>query len=111
MVLEGLINGLNFRDLASLECQIVTHEAIKLDAIGLLSEGDFHWPPVVQVEPGLVSRLQTHQDEVANEVCLAQFATGGVHALEDELRVVLITAKCNVHNDKLGKSITQGCKV
>ena len=64
-------------------------KASKVHDIGRLPEGALHGSPVGLVQLSLELGLQPHQDEVANQVRLAELQTGGVHALEDQLRVVL----------------------
>ena len=71
VLLERLVDLADVRDLAGLHRQVVTHEAVEVGAVGLLSEVHLHRPPVLLVELGLELRLQAHQDEVADQVGLA----------------------------------------
>ena len=105
--LERLVDLAHVRDLARLHRQVVTHEAVEVGAVGLLPEVHLHRPPVLLVEPGLELRLQAHQDEVADQVGLAQLAPGGVQALEDELRVVLVAAERDVHDHELRQALAE----
>jgi hypothetical protein len=50
--------------------------------------------------------LQPHEDEVPDQVSLAQLPASRIHALKNELRVVLIPAECYVHYDKLCQPFT-----
>ena len=104
VVLERLVDLALARDVARLHGEVVAHEAVELGAVGLLPEVLLHRPPVLFVEPGLELGLKAHEDEVADQVGLAQLLAGRVHALEDELRVVLIAAERDVHDDQLGKA-------
>ena len=89
----------------------MAHEAVELGAVGLLPEVHLHRPPVLLVEPRLERGLEAHQDEVADQVGLAQLLAGGVHALEDELRVVLIAAERDVHDHQLGEAAADRAEV
>ncbi|EDP61538.1 hypothetical protein BAL199_13910 [alpha proteobacterium BAL199] len=84
----------------------MAHEAVELGAVGLLPEVQLHRPPVLLVEARLAPGLEAHEDEVADQVSLAQLLAGGVHALEDELRVVLVAAERDVHDHQLGEAAT-----
>src|SRR5437870_5446822 len=81
------------------------HEAVEVRGIGLLPEVHFHGPPILLVKPGLELRLQSHQDEVANQISLTQFAPRGIEALEYELWVVLIAAERDVDDYQLGQAL------
>ena len=89
----------------------MTHEAVEVLAVVLLPKGDLHRPPVLLVEARLLGGVQTHQDEVADQVSLTQRAASRVHALEDELRVVLIAAEGDVHDHELCEPLAQRRKV
>ena len=54
-----------------------------------------------------MGRLQPHQHEIPNQIRLAECPSGGIHALENQLRIVLLAAEGNVHNEQLGQSPTQ----
>ena len=95
------------RNLTRLDGQVVAHEAVEVGAVGFLPEVHLHRPPELLVEPGLQLRLQAHQDEVADQVGLAQLLAGRVHALEDELRVVLIAVERDVHDHQLRETLAQ----
>ena len=75
-------------------------------AIGLLPEVQLHRPPVFLVQPRLERGLEAHEDEVTDQVGLAQLLARRVHAFEDELRVVLVAAERNVHHHQLGEAAT-----
>ena len=104
VVLERLVDLAHAGDLAGLHGEVVAHEAVEVRAVGLLPEVQLHRPPVLLVEPRLQLGLQPHQDEVADQVGLAQLLAGRVHALEDELRVVLVAAERDVHHHQLGEA-------
>jgi hypothetical protein len=55
--------------------------------------------------------FEAHQHEVADQVRLAELPPRRVHALEDQLRVVLIATQRDVHDDELGEPVTQTDKV
>ena len=106
MALEGLVDSADVRDLtAGPERQVVTHEAVEVRAVGLLPEGDLHRPPVLLVEALLPGGVQTHQDEVADQVGLTQLAADRVHALEDELGIILITTEGDIHDHEFCESL------
>ena len=48
----------------------MTHETIKMRAIGFLPEILLHRSPELFVKPGLKNRFQSHQDEIADEIGL-----------------------------------------
>ena len=83
----------------------MTHEAVEVRTVGLLPEGDLHRPPVLLVETRLLGGVQTHQDEIADQVGLTQLAAGRVHALENELWIVLITTEGDIHDHELCKPL------
>lgn len=89
----------------------MAHEAVEVTAIGFLPEFDCHGPPMVFVQPRLMGGFQPHEDEVAHQVCLAQLTPGGVHALKDELGVVLVAAERDVYDHQLGEAFAQGRQV
>ena len=47
---------------------------------------------MVMIEPGLMLRLQSHQYIVPNQVSLAQGFAGRVHALKNQLGIILVSA-------------------
>ena len=96
--LECLVYLADVGDLAGLDRQVMAHEAVEMRAVGVLPEIHLHWPPILFVKARLQLRLQAHQDEVADEVGLAQLAASRVHALEDELRIVLFAVQGDVHD-------------
>ena len=59
----------------------------------------------------LLVRLQSHENEVADQVGLTQLTTGGIHALEYELWVVPVTVKRNVDDHELIESMTQRSEI
>ena len=69
--------------------EVVAHESVEVHHIGCLAKCLFHGPPVGVVKLRLQLGLQPHQDVVANEVGLAELQPRGVHALKDQLGVVL----------------------
>ena len=77
------LDRIKARNFASLDGQIVTHEGIKMGIVGFLSESHFHGSPKLLVQPCLKSGLKAHQNEIANEVRLAEFPPCGVHALKN----------------------------
>ena len=111
MSLERFVDFADVRDFAGLEREVVTHERVEVCTVGLLTKGDFHRPPVILVEPRLVRRLEAHQDEVADQVGLAQLTASGVHALENQLRVVLVAAQRNVHDHELREALAKAREV
>ena len=90
MSLESIVYGVYFWNIAGLNRQIMAHEAVKVSAICLLPEVQFHRPPIVLIEKSLQPRFKTHQNEIADKIGLGQLTPGRVHALENELRVVLV---------------------
>ena len=70
MPFEGVVNGIDVGNLARLDRQVMAHEAIKVGAVGFLPEIQFHRPPELFVKPRLQNWLQSHQDEIADEICL-----------------------------------------
>ena len=103
---ERLVDLAFTRDVTRAHGEVVAHEAVELAAVGLLPEVQLHRPPVLLVEARLEPGLEAHEDEVADQVSLAQLLAGGVHALEDELRVVLVAAERDVHDHQLGEAAT-----
>ncbi len=99
--LERLVNLAHVRNLARFDREIVAHEGVEVCAVRLLSEIHLHGSPELLVELGLQLRVQTHQDEVADQVGLAQLPPRRVHALEDQLRVVLIATERHVYHKQL----------
>jgi len=87
------------------------HEAVELGAIRFLPEILLHGPPVFFVQAGLKRRFEAHKDEVPNQVSLAQLLASRVHALEDELRIVLVATKRNVHDHNLRQATTYRTQV
>ena len=85
----------------------MTHEVVEVGAVGRLPEGDLHRAPVYLVEARLLRGGEAHQDEVADQVGLTQRAAGRVHALEDELRVVLIATEGDIHDHELCEPFAQ----
>ena len=59
-------------DFASLQRQVVAHESVKVGAVGILSEGKLHRPPMIFVESCLLRWFESHQYEVANQVSLTE---------------------------------------
>ena len=59
------------------------------------------------VEARLLHGGEAHQDEVADQVGLTQCAAGRVHALKDELWVVLITTEGDIHDHELCEPCAQ----
>jgi hypothetical protein len=111
VVLEGFVDLALARDLAGAHGQVVAHERIELGAVGLLPEVLLHGSPVLLVQAGLQFGLEAHQDEVPDEIGLAQLLAGRVHALEDELGVVLTAGQRDVHHDQLGEALAHGSKI
>ena len=89
----------------------MAHEGVELTAVGFLTEGLLHRAPVVGVEPVLVFGIEAHEDVIADQVGLGQLEPGRVHALEDELRVVLVSTQRDVHDDELGEPMAEGREV
>ena len=99
------------RSIARLQREVVAHEAIEGVAIGLLPEGELHRPPVVLIELRLQLVIETHEDVVADEVGLGELLAGRVHALEDELRVVLAASESDIDHQELSQAQTEWCQV
>ena len=110
MRFERVVHCVDVRNLAGLHRQVVAHEAVEVRAVGFLPEVHLHRPPELLVEPRLQLRLQAHEDEIADQVGLAQLLAGRVHALEDELRVVLIAAERDVHDHQLRQSLAHALR-
>ena len=106
--LEGAVNLAHVRNLARLGGEVMPHEGVEVHGVGRLAEALFHRAPVVLVQLGLQLGLQAHQDEIADQVGLAQLTAGGVHALEDELRVVLVAVQRHIHDGQLGDAFADG---
>src|ERR1043165_1533715 len=83
----------------------MAHECVEMGTVSLLSEVHLHRSPELLVESRLEFRLESHQNEVADEVGLTELAPRGVHAFENELRVVLISGEGNVDNHQLGQAL------
>ena len=98
MLLERFIDLIDVRDLTGFDDQIVTHEAVELVTVSLLAKTHFHRTPVLLVEVSLEVGLKPHEHEVANQVGLTKLSAGRVHALKDELRIVLISIQGNVYH-------------
>ena len=101
LVKRARLDGRNLRNLKARGAFLAKAD---LSGANLTGADLFHRPPMLFVEAGLEVRFKTHEDEVADQVGLAQFLAGRVHALEDELRVVLIAAECDVHDHQLGEA-------
>ena len=91
MPFECVVNGIDVGNLARFDRQVMAHEAIKMGAVRFLPEIQFHWPPELFVKSRLQNWLQSHQDKIADEVCLTQLFASRVHAPKNKLWVVLIT--------------------
>ncbi len=85
----------------------MAHEAVEVSTVSFLAECDLHGSPMVDIEFGLMLWRQAHQDEITDQVSLTEFAAGGVHALEDQLRVVLGAIKGNIYNHELVEPVAQ----
>ena len=89
--LERDIDISHIGNFAGFRRQIVAHESVKMNEVGSLPKSLFHRTPMALVKLGLQLGLKSHQYVVADEVRLAEFQPGGVHALKDHLWVVLRT--------------------
>lgn len=63
-----------------------------------------HRVPVPLVDARLVGRRQVHQHEVPDEVRLGELLAGGVHRLEDELRVVDPSGELEIDDHELSEA-------
>src|SRR6185369_10530548 len=90
----------DIRNISGVNSQMVPHETVEMGIVGVLAKAEFHRSPELFVEPGLQCWLQTHKNEVSNQICLAQLSAGGIHALENELRIVLIPAEGNIYHNQ-----------
>jgi hypothetical protein len=102
VLLEHLIDQIEARYLSSLEGEEIPHEGAELAAaVGLLAKRQLHRPPVQGVEPLLKVGRLSHQHIVADQVGLGELPAGGVHALEDQLGIVLIAGEGHIHHQQL----------
>ena len=76
-----------------------------MNGVGSLPEPLLHRSPIAFVQLGLKLWLQTHEDEVADEVGLAQLKARRVHTLEDQLWVVLRAVERDINNDQFGETL------
>ena len=98
--------------LGGLEGEEVAHEGAELvAAVGLLAEGLLHRPPVEGVEPLLQFGRLTHQHVVADQVGLRELPAGGIHALEDQLGIVLVAGEGDIHHQQLADATAEHRKV
>ena len=111
MSLERVIDGIDVGNLARLDGQVMPHETVEVRAVGFLPEIQLHRPPELLVKPRLQLLLQPHQDIIADEIGLAQLPPSGVHALENELRIVLVAIERDVHHHELGQAFAHGQKI
>ena len=95
--LDGAVGLIHAHTLA-LGVAGVPHEGIEMNGVGSLPKALLHPAPIGLVQLGLKLWLQAHQDEIADQVSLAQLKTCRVHALENELRIVLIAAERDIYN-------------
>jgi hypothetical protein len=101
VLLEHLVDQIKPRHLGGLEGEEVAHEGAELvAAVGLLAEGLLHRPPVEGVEPLLQFGRQAHQHVVADQIGLGELPAGGVHALKDQLGIVLIAGEGHIHHQQ-----------
>ena len=85
----------------------MSHERVEMDTIAILGKAHLDWMPMVLINPALVIRLESHENEVPDQVRLAKFATCRVHALENQLRVVLIARQRNIDNHQFYQSFAE----
>ena len=71
MTFECVVNRTDVWNLTSHHREVVAHESIKVRAVGLLAEVQFHRTPELFIELRLKQWLQAHQDEIADKVGLA----------------------------------------
>lgn len=50
--------------------QIMTHKTVKIFAVTLLTKRDFHWTPVIFIQPGLMLWFEAHQNKIAHQIGL-----------------------------------------
>jgi hypothetical protein len=93
IVLERGIDVAQVRNLASSHGQVMPYEGVKVRAITILGKADLHRVPVILIDLALLVWLQPHQNEIADQVRLAQFTACRVHTLENKLRVMLIAGQ------------------
>jgi hypothetical protein len=99
VLLEHLVDQIEPGHFGGLEGEEVAHEGAELvAAVGLLAEGLLHRPPVEGVEPLLQFGRLAHQHIVADQIGLGELPAGGVHALEDQLGIVLIAGEGHIHH-------------
>ena len=91
--------------------EVVAHEGVEMRCIRILAKGLFHGPPVAFVQRCLQPGLQPRKDEVVDQVGLTQFQPGGVHALKNQLQVVLQAVQGHVNDDQLGQALADGLQL
>ena len=111
MGLEGFIYRADIGNLARQHGEVMPHEAVEVRAIGFLPKVNFHWSPKLLIQFRLQHWLQSHQYEIANEVGLAKFLARRVHALEDELWVVLVAGQRDVHHHQLRQPLAEHSEI
>lgn len=92
-------------NLPCLDREIVTHEPVEHATVGSLAKRPFHRVPVLFVKFGLKPRLQSHEDEVANQIRLTELFASRVHAFEDQLRIVVISTQSDVNDHELREAL------
>ncbi|MNZ75166.1 hypothetical protein D3C78_936370 [compost metagenome] len=106
IVLECDVDFADIRNIAHLGRQVMPHEGIKVLGISRLAEGFFHGAPIAFIQLRLQRRLQPHENVVADQVRLTEFQAGGVHAFENQLRIILATIKGDFDDDQLREPFT-----
>ena len=110
MIFERVVDIVQARNIARLDGQVVTDELVELTFL-CANELELHRTPIRRVELLLLLGRQVHQDVVADQIGLRELLSGGIHGLEDQLRVVHTALELHVDDDEFVETTAHHAQV